>query len=280
MRIFPESVPTSFIPDTPLETLLDFRAIHLTELARQLTLHEFALTKAIQPRELVGLAWTKRNKEELAPNVTALISNVATVCEPLLAHFALSDQTKKTSKWFSDVILAGEGPEERGQLIERMIQLMEELQKLNNFSSIMQILSALNFASIYRLKESWAVCFFTIFILSIQIKLTLLSLNDQIISEESEQSLERIRAIMSPDRSYYHLRQQMRVLNPPCVPYIGLYLTDLTFIEESGPDSRGIKLRKFKLILDTISDFRTYCYTDYNLAPVPAIQDYIKHFAG
>lgn len=34
-------------------------------------------------------------------------------------------------------------------------------------------------------------------------------------------------------------RQRLKKVVPPCVPFLGLYLTDLTFINDGNPDTRG-----------------------------------------
>jgi len=47
--------------------------LHPMEVARQITLAEFKLFKAITPTEIKSQAWNKKNCEEISPNVCALI---------------------------------------------------------------------------------------------------------------------------------------------------------------------------------------------------------------
>jgi len=58
-----------------LEYYLILREI-LTTTNRQLTLHEFALYKAIKPKELMNQAWSKKKNEINSPNVLRFISSV------------------------------------------------------------------------------------------------------------------------------------------------------------------------------------------------------------
>ena len=59
-------------------------------------------------------------------------------------------------------------------------------------------------------------------------------------------------------------------MKPPCLPFIGIYLKDLSWIEESmddyeGPDKILINYSKCRLIMKIYSDIRykqSICYAD------------------
>jgi son of sevenless-like protein len=43
--------------------------------------------------------------------------------------------------------------------------------------------------------------------------------------------------LLSPVGNYTNLRNHLhREISPPIIPYIGVYLTDLTFLEDGNPD--------------------------------------------
>lgn len=52
---------------------------------------------------------------------------------------------------------------------------------------------------------------------------------------QTKQTIERLQNIVSSDGRFRNLRDALHRCDPPCIPYLGLYLTDLSFIEEGTP---------------------------------------------
>lgn len=56
---------------------------------------------------------------------------------------------------------------------------------------------------------------------------------------------------MNPQMSFAAYREHITQLNPPCVPFIAVYLSDLTFINEGNPDFiEGIEILLFTFVPD------------------------------
>lgn len=64
----------------------DLLSLHPIELGRQITLLQFDLYRAIKPIELVGSAWTKRDKKQRSPQLLKLIDHSTMVCFDLVIN--------------------------------------------------------------------------------------------------------------------------------------------------------------------------------------------------
>ena len=70
---------------------------------------------------------------------------------------------------------------------------------------------------------------------------------------------------------------------PPCIPYLGIFLSDLTFIEEGNPDklvlggAQLINFVKRRKVAEVILKIQDYQNTPYNFASVAPIQEYLEH---
>lgn len=76
---------------------------------------------------------------------------------------------------------------------------------------------------------------------------------------------------------FKQLRDRLRASNPPCLPYLGMYLSDLTFIEENPTIlSNGLinfdKCRQIARALQEISQFQD---SEYYLTLVETISQFI-----
>lgn len=105
-----------------------------------MTIIESEIFRKIEPKELFGSAWTKPEKHELAPNVTAM-----------------SERFNAVSNWIATIILKESDLKRRQALIAKFIDIARELSNLKNYTSLNQICSALNSASVSRLKKCWDV---------------------------------------------------------------------------------------------------------------------------
>lgn len=76
---------------------------------------------------------------------------------------------------------------------------------------------------------------------------------------------------------------QLHTANPPLVPYLGLYLTDLTFIEDGAQDYTDgglVNFDKRRLLASVIKEIQQYQQVPYCLSEVPVIKEYLHHVEG
>lgn len=133
------------IPPTPEEMTVmctgdsELNKYEIIDLAKQITLVEHDLFRAIRPNELLNQAWTKKNKERDSPNILRLIDHFNKVCLVLMEKLALALIILQISAWIKTQVVKSNKVKERGQAMKRAIMLSEELVKLNNFNGAMEV---------------------------------------------------------------------------------------------------------------------------------------------
>jgi son of sevenless-like protein len=108
------------------------------ELARQMTLLDYALFQKIRPSEYNNVAWTKKNKEIASPNLLRFIRRFNDV-----------------SIWVQNTILSGKSAKKRAALVDNFAKAAVAFRKLNNFNGVMQIVSAMEGAAVHRLQKTF-----------------------------------------------------------------------------------------------------------------------------
>ena len=216
-------------------SLLDYDP---TEVARQLSLIESHLFQQISPKECLGQAWNKKNKEERAPNIVEL-----------------TKRFNQVSNWVATEILREEKLAARAKVLKRFIKVAAACREINSFNAVQEIVAALNSASVYRLKLTWG-----------QLK------------GKTEELWRRTQESLSKEANWKKFREVLAQCDPPCIPYLGIFLSDLTFIEEGNPDSivmEGVETINFvkrRKVADVIAKIQTY-QVPYNFVPVKELQD-------
>ena len=222
-----ESVP----PVRPKDRLSTYlKSADPKAMARVITRIEAAIYKNIEPRECFGLAWSKKNKERDSPNILKLVRRF-----------------NETSNWVQWEILQGAAPgrhSERAKIMKKMVKLAHELKKLNNFNGCMEIIAGLQSSAVYRLKNAWAR-----------------------VDSKTLELYESLKDALSSSGSYKAMRNAIHMANPPCIPYLGMYLTDLTFIEDGNNDETAdgllnfVKRRYYANVLLEVSRYQQMSYT-------------------
>lgn len=184
-----------------------------TDIAQQLCLYEHRLYSIIRPREC--LRWASVRKGETVANLNLFCAT----------H-------DKLAAWVKHSVLLNDGPGKRADTIDFWIKVAEvrisrsgrvyhltfrefcSLQKcrlLNNFSSTSAITAALSSAELTRLHLTWAH-----------------------VGRGSQ--LASLVRLNEPSANFSAYRSLLQTVSGPCVPFIGIFLTDIVHIHDQLRD--------------------------------------------
>ena len=223
---------------------------------------------------MYSLKWMAYNEEWLAATLTiheySLFASIpisafikqmgggkSTIC-PMICKAIMFFNS--LSHWVTMTLVKEPRLRKRIEYITKMINLSNQLFALKNFSSLMAIIAGLNHFSIVRMKMTWK------------------KLDQGILKV-----YQHLEFLMSHISNYSQYRSLLNKCKGPCVPYLGLILADLTFIDNGNLDTVDGKINfaKYVMIGNQLENISNYQNTSYNLADtpmlllfIPAISDY------
>uniref|UniRef100_A0A672PP20 Ras protein specific guanine nucleotide releasing factor 1 n=1 Tax=Sinocyclocheilus grahami TaxID=75366 RepID=A0A672PP20_SINGR len=208
------------------------------EIAEQLTLLDHLVFKVIPYEEFFGQGWMKNDKNEKTPYIM------------------------KTTKHFNDIsnliateILCSEDVNVRVAVIEKWVAVADICRCLHNYNAVLEITSSLNRSSIFRLKKTWLK-----------------------VSKQTKTVIDKLQKLVSSEGRFKNLREALKNCDPPCVPYLGMYLTDLAFIEEGTPnytEDNLVNFSKMRMISHIIREIRQFQQTAYKIDYQPKAALYL-----
>ena len=133
-----------------------------------------------------------------APNVKAM-SSLSTDLSNLVAHTILQ---------YTEI-------KKRASAIKQWIKVANQCLELHNYDGLMAIICSLNSSTISRLKKTW-----------------------DLVSPKRKQALRTLQEIVEPSQNNKVLRTRLHDHVPPCLPFLGMYLTDLTFVDIGNPATK------------------------------------------
>ncbi|ORY03974.1 ras GEF, partial [Basidiobolus meristosporus CBS 931.73] len=244
MALVPDTPPPPPILSKPvLDSLADGEKVNITdieplEVARQLTIMDSRLFRAIRPHELIGQEFSK--KEESQSVNVRMMSKIST----------------QITEWVAHTILQEEDVRKRLSVLKHFIMIAEKCYTLNNFNTLMAIMCGLNSSMISRLKKTW-----------------------NLLPGKHETLTENLRRITDHSRNYSEYRRQLKESSLPCLPFLGIYLTDLTFTDDGNRAFRRtnqvINFNKHVKTVRIIQEIQQF-QVPYNLADVVELQEYLN----
>ncbi|XP_060537024.1 ras-specific guanine nucleotide-releasing factor 2-like [Cylas formicarius] len=208
------------------------------EIAEQLTFIEHHIFVSIASEEFLGQAWMKGDKEKKAPHI-----------------LMMTKRFNDVSRLVTSEILRRSSLTSRVATIEKWAAVADIARCLHNFNGVLEICSAFTNTSIFRLKKTW-----------------------EKVSKTTKQTIEKLQNIVSSDGRFRSLRDALHRCDPPCIPYLGMYLTDLSFIEEGTPnftDEGLLNFSKMRMIAHVIREIRHFQQTAYKIDLITRVSNYL-----
>ena len=215
-------------PEKPLSffNILEYDS---KDIARELTRISYHIFSQIQPKEFFKGVFTKKTKDITSPNLTKI-----------------TNRFNQISFWLTEEILSYDHESDRGEIIEKFIDIAGELNDLNNFNDCMSLVSGLGSMIITGLAKSW-----------------------KYVSKESNNVLVKLKKVVNFQDNYKNMREKIEEClqnNEPYIPFLGPYNKRICFLEEYGPyvkETSLINVDKIVLvqqIFDQIYKFKNKKY--------------------
>ncbi|KAH9812445.1 ras guanine nucleotide exchange factor domain-containing protein [Melampsora americana] len=174
---------------------------------------------------------------------------------------AMSVMTTRATGWYTECILNEDDVRRRCQILKYCLKLGARFLELQNYNGLMAVMSALNSSTITRLKRTW-----------------------EGVGTKSKTIYETLNRAVNHDRNYAEYRASLRKAKTPCLPFLGVYLTDITFCHEGNPTHRSspmnpnlklINFDRYQKMSKIINDLQRF-QVPYSLIEVPEIVSFIK----
>ncbi|KAI1301458.1 Ras-specific guanine nucleotide-releasing factor 2 [Halotydeus destructor] len=208
------------------------------EIAEGMTYLDHKIFISIQSGEFLGQAWMKNEKVTKAHHI-----------------LLMTQRFNGMSRVVGSEILRTSEMSKRVTIIEKWAAVADICRCLHNFNGVLQICAAFTNSSVFRLKKTWdKVC------------------------KTSRQTIEKLQQLVSTDGRFRNMREALHRCDPPAIPYLGMYLTDLSFIEEGTPnftDDGLLNFSKMRMIAHVIREIKHFQQTPYKIEMNPKVINYL-----
>lgn len=251
---------------------MDVLRLSPDEVASQLTIIDLPIFQSIQESEFLSIGWNTARKKTAAPNIVNFTRRFNQVSFWVIEEI-LSSTTNRTcsnssnhsnnhnnNHHLSSSLVNGFSPKSkwstsssssmdwdakmRSDVIVCFIKIARKLFDLNNLHSCHAIISALNSAPIYRLYKSWPY-----------------------VNRKERSAFDRLSNLFNDDCNFENLRNHLSKSELPCIPYLGMFLRDLVFVDIAHPASstrvETINHRQVKMgrILESVMKYQKSFYS-------------------
>ena len=197
------------------------------EIAQYLTCESYQLLSDIPDCELYNKNFARNDKDIMAPHVKKIF-----------------DRYEKITYFIIEDICSYDHVSERVDIIEKWIRVAFVCLELKNFNDLIMLNTLFcHYILKKKLKKTWSK-----------------------LSKKTLNNLEKMNKICSGQKCYKKIRNEIFKCKGPYIPYIGILLKELTYIEEKNYilENNNINIKKLTELNKTISkffEFKKYKYT-------------------
>ncbi|KAJ3309596.1 hypothetical protein HDV04_005916 [Boothiomyces sp. JEL0838] len=225
----------------------------------------------ILPKNLKRFSVLDLDPLELARQLTILFSSIFIKIQPVelmnqefakkysniaVNVRAMSDVSNKVTGWIISCIVQEENVKNRAAILKFFVKVACKLLALNNFHALFAVQSAFSSSTVSRLNRTWST-----------------------LSEKTMVLFHSINQATDTNRNYAEYRQLLRRATLPAIPFLGLFLTDLTFTDDGNANTRNngrlINFDKYAKTARIIKDLTNY-QVPYAITEVSEIQDFLR----
>jgi len=147
--------------------------------------------------------------------------------------------------WVSHEILGSNHVRRRAEKVEHFIEIAKACADVNNFNGLKSILAGLQCTPVFRLKKTWALV------------------------GRAKHIFDSLTDLMSTDSNSEKYRKKLGKIKLPCIPYLGIHLSDITFsVEAKGKAvDRSASSKNVEIILEELMKFQQSIYDFEQIPP-------------
>ncbi|KAJ3221580.1 hypothetical protein HK099_003367 [Clydaea vesicula] len=213
--------------------------LNFEDISQQLCLLNYNLFKNIHAIEFLNQIWTKKGDESICPSLDFFISRF-----------------DKESYWVATEICSQKDLKKRVTILKNFILSAKRCQELNNFFSMFAIIAGLNLSPVLRLKKSWDA-----------------------LPKEAKKIFQELEKLIDPSKNMKNFRDCLALAVPPIVPFLPIYLKDLTFMNDGNQSKvrEMINFDKLRMMSNRVKDITgLVARGSYKFELKSAIQNYIS----
>ncbi|KAJ3107489.1 hypothetical protein HDU97_004085 [Phlyctochytrium planicorne] len=219
-----------------------FAELSPEELGQQLCLHDFRLFKNIHAIEFLQQIWKKDDEGT-----------------PILDFFI--QRFDKECYWAVTEIVSQKDIKKRTNALKKFILTAKACQENKNFFTMFALIAGLGLSPVSRLKKTWER----------------LNPFEKALGEKIRKVHSDLEEMCNPSRNMKNYRDCLATASPPIVPFLPIYLKDLTFINDGNPSQVNgmVNFDKLRMMGNRVKDIISLVGIEFKYEPNPAVQNYL-----